>query len=199
MERKELDMVFRFMLAANRIKSLKRSGWVLSGIDEPEHVGDHSFGVALLSYIMAKNMGLDADKCMRMGLIHDVCEAVHGDIARRPTEALQGITNREKEAIEDRSMRRMLSVLSRKDRAHFAGLWRESIEMKTPESRVVRAADGMDLLLQLTEYSKRIGDAERLEEFLTTSKRKMSGDDFLYLYGKARRRILSSRRARRGR
>lgn len=72
MEKEELESIMEFMLHANKVKEIKRTGWVLNKVENPEHVGDHQYSTALLSYLIGKAKGLDAGKCMAMGLIHDV-------------------------------------------------------------------------------------------------------------------------------
>src|SRR3989338_2611923 len=44
-----------------------------------DSVADHSFRVAIIGYILAKEEGLDADKVLKMCLFHDLPEARTGD------------------------------------------------------------------------------------------------------------------------
>ena len=57
----------------------KRTGWIKSGIEEPESVADHSYRAALLAMVVPLT-GVDAGRCMRMALVHDLAESIVGDI-----------------------------------------------------------------------------------------------------------------------
>ena len=63
-----------------KLKELERTGWAMRGVKRPESVADHSFGTAILSMILAKDEGLDVGKAAMMALVHDLPEAVVGDI-----------------------------------------------------------------------------------------------------------------------
>jgi len=39
---KELDGILRFMLRADKLKEIERTGWLISKVKNPEHDGDHS-------------------------------------------------------------------------------------------------------------------------------------------------------------
>ena len=43
-------------------KRVKRSGWWVAGIDDPESVAEHSYRTALLGYILASLEGADPTK-----------------------------------------------------------------------------------------------------------------------------------------
>ena len=51
---KVVDRILAFMVRVDGLKHVDRTGWVIKRIrSRPEHVADHSFSTALLSYIMA--------------------------------------------------------------------------------------------------------------------------------------------------
>ncbi|MGC9099522.1 MAG: HD domain-containing protein, partial [Candidatus Micrarchaeia archaeon] len=96
----DLDSILKFMLKVDKLKEIKRTGWVISKVKDPEHVADHSFSTAAVSYLLAKKMGLDAEKCAIMGLFHDINEVLTGDIATRADERMQKLTNKVKKRLE---------------------------------------------------------------------------------------------------
>ncbi len=59
---RELDRLLNFMVEADKLKRVDRTGWVELGIRDPESVADHSYSVAILSYLIAKRRGLDEEK-----------------------------------------------------------------------------------------------------------------------------------------
>ncbi len=191
MDRKGLDRIYDFAVKSNRIKGLRRTGWVMSGIKHPEHVGDHSFSTAMLSFLMAHRMGLDAHRCMLMGLMHDVHEAITGDIASRPNERDQKYTNARKKAMEKRDTLLMLSLLPASERAYLARVFKELEAGMTRESRLVKEVDRLDVALQLLVYGKRMGKARR-DEFICYADRKITMPELRYMLDRARKEIPGS-------
>ncbi len=68
----------------SHLKQLYRQGWLRRGIpkDRCESVAEHSFGVALLALWLVETQYplLDAQKVLRMALIHDFGEVYAGDL-----------------------------------------------------------------------------------------------------------------------
>lgn len=62
------------------LKRTPRSGWFRIGVRQPESVAEHSFAVGLLAWRAARAAGLDAERALLMGLLHDFHEARLGDI-----------------------------------------------------------------------------------------------------------------------
>jgi putative hydrolase of HD superfamily len=71
------------MKHSGKLKELKRTGWVESGILEPESVADHSYRTTLLAMILSDQKGLDTLKTVKMALLHDLVESVTGDLTQR--------------------------------------------------------------------------------------------------------------------
>ena len=192
--KRELNSMMSFFTIVEKLKGVDREGWRLSGLKRFEHVGDHSYGVALISYIFAKRYGLDADKCMFMGLIHDLSEAIHGDIATRLNEKDQVMSNKEKRAIENRSMLKILRILPKKEQSLFISIWKEYSERKTPEAKLVNQVDKLDMILMLNDYAKHM-DSERIGEFFGSAGRTIDGSfsEIADIYNKEKRSILTGR------
>jgi len=74
--------------AAGSLKEVRRKGWVDRGVPDAESVADHSYRVALLAWALARTRGLDAERAMLIGLVHDLAEAEVGD--ETPYDALLG-------------------------------------------------------------------------------------------------------------
>ena len=90
----------------NQLKNIYRQGWLkvrigLEHKDKCESVADHSFSVALLALtIIEKNhLNLDALKCIKMGIIHELGEVYAGDYTPFDNITLEEKHNKEKEAI----------------------------------------------------------------------------------------------------
>src|SRR5438045_1530082 len=65
--------------AAVGLKEGRRKGGVDRGVPDAESVADHSYRVALLAWALARTRGLDAERAMLIGLVHDLAEAEVGD------------------------------------------------------------------------------------------------------------------------
>src|SRR5829696_4899937 len=72
--------------SAGSLKQVRRKGWVDRGVPDAESVADHSYRVALLAWALARARGLDAERAMLIGLVHDLAEAEVGD--ETPFDAL---------------------------------------------------------------------------------------------------------------
>ncbi len=107
---KELDGILRFMLRADKLKEIERTGWLISKVKNPEHDGDHSYSTAVLSYLLAKRMGLSAERCAVMGLFHDINEVITGDIATRYDKSLQKVSPEAKKRLKKRDELKLASI-----------------------------------------------------------------------------------------
>ncbi len=63
-----------FFFEAGELKRVKRSGWWLAGVKDPESVAEHSWRTALIAFVLARMAGLDAEKISVAALFHDLHE-----------------------------------------------------------------------------------------------------------------------------
>ena len=150
------------------LKNLPRTGWRFQGIKDGESVADHCYRVSLLSMILADllkthGVSLDAEKVMRMALLHEVAEARIGDV---PFPALEYISEDVKENGENTAVKSMFDafgVVGEK----YIDIWEEFESNTSVEGQLVRAADKLELMIQAYEYEK-IG-YRNLDKFWTNS------------------------------
>lgn len=153
-----------FLREVSRLKKVQRTGWVLRGVGGPggavESVADHSFGVALCASLVEGD-GVDWRKATRMALVHDMAEAVVGDIAPG-----QGVSDAEKHAMEASAMDALINgCLRGSPRAReIEALWHEYEARETPEARAVKDCDRLEMILQADAYERDEAD-RNLEEF----------------------------------
>ena len=69
-----MEGILEFLRAVGGLKGLTRRGWLEAGIKNPESVAEHSYRTAVLAMILADLQGLDAEKAIRMALLHDMAE-----------------------------------------------------------------------------------------------------------------------------
>lgn len=154
--------VLDLLEAAGKLKRIRRAGWVEAGIQEPESVAEHSYRTALLAMILADLQGLDAEKAVRMALLHDLAEAEVGDLT--PEE--KGAKGRAHTLEEDEAMDRLLSQLPEPLSARYSSLWRELRCAASPEAGMVTQADKLEMCIQALEYKGEALDPSRLNRFL---------------------------------
>lgn len=128
-----------------------RTGWVRRGVPAPESVADHSHRVALAALVAAAGRPeYDAARAVAIALAHDVAEAVVGDIA--PGD---GVPKSVKAAAEADAVSHMATLLGGADSAAgsaIASFWAEYEAGETPEARLVKDCDKVEMLLQAAEY-----------------------------------------------
>ena len=181
------------MIEADKLKAINRTGWVIMKVYKPEHVADHSYSTALLSYIMARKLGLDANKCIIMALSHDINEVITGDIATRAKEYLQKVNNTDKAIIENSNTLKMLSYLDKSSEFYLKKIWKEFKARKSKEAKLVGQVDKLDYIIQLISYHKYIKKDADVEEFFENAARQITIPELLYIYNKVKKQVYNER------
>jgi putative hydrolase of HD superfamily len=161
----------QFLTRAGALKAVPRTGWLDRGLPplETESVADHSFRVALLAWLAALERGLDADRVLKLALIHDLAEAVTGDRPPYDPDALASAADRaellnrrhirsdeeraRKRAAERAAFDALTAGLPAALREELDGLWRELEAGESAEARFVKQADKLETYLQSREYA----------------------------------------------
>lgn len=68
-----------FLRVVGKLKTLKRTGWVNNKIALPESVADHMYRMAMCSFLIT-DPALDRTRLMKLAVVHDLAEALVGDI-----------------------------------------------------------------------------------------------------------------------
>jgi len=155
------DLV-KFFEMAGKLKRTPRSGWVEVGIRKPESVADHTFRTSILCIVCSDLEGLDELKLLRMALIHDLPEAIIGDL----TPSRKIIGSKEK---EDNAMNQMLSLLPKEQREKYMTDWSEYQEGKTREAKAVRQLEKLEMALQAKEYEEAGSTRQSLKRFIQSA------------------------------
>ena len=130
-------------------------------------MADHSFAVALLALYEGERRGLDLEKLLKLALIHDLEEAIIGDLTPRD-KADRGATRVQRE--RERAIRELLSKLPAKSRPAYFGLWIDLRERRSKEARLVHQLDKVEMAFQAKEYGKRTGQREMCDFYDSASK-----------------------------
>ncbi len=145
----DLKKILKVFLTLQWAKELPRQGFIAMGFkrNEADSVAAHSFSTALLAYFLAKQLrkegiGVDADKVLKMGLVHDIGETIVGDVGT----FVKGMAGGVFKNIEEEGVKALVADLGCKE--EIIELIEEYNERKTVEARVVKAADNLDALAQ---------------------------------------------------
>ncbi|XP_038710337.1 5'-deoxynucleotidase HDDC2 isoform X2 [Tripterygium wilfordii] len=137
-----------FLSLCHRLKTTKRAGWVKRDVKEPESIADHMYRMGLMALISSDIPGINRDKCIKMAIVHDIAEAIVGDIT--PSD---GISKEEKSQREREALDHMCNLLGGGLRAKEIGLlWMEYEENSSPEAKIVKDFDKVEMILQALEY-----------------------------------------------
>ena len=138
--------VLRFLHLAGRLKGTARAGWKLRGIDAPESVADHTFRVCLMALVLGRGADppLDRERCVAMALVHDLAEALVGDIT-----PYDGVAPEEKHRREEEAMTQLSELAGARE---VLDLWAEYDRGETAEARFVKELDKLETVLQAAEY-----------------------------------------------
>jgi putative hydrolase of HD superfamily len=138
-----------FYLSLSNLKKTKRTGWIRNGIQNPESIADHMHRMAMIAW-MIKDPNLDRDRLIKMAIIHDVAEAVVGDLT--PDDP---VSREEKATLERCAMMNFVDILGKTEQANeMLGLWEEYEEGATLEAVVCKDLDKFEMILQAYEYEK---------------------------------------------
>jgi len=162
------DKIAQFLLGVSFLQSFKRRGWVMTGVRDVETVAQHTFHLTIASWILGEKKGLDPNKTMKLGLIHDLCEIYAGD--QTPYDPLKKISKDilkkparipknkkiewliKKKQKEWESLKRTTELLPREIANEIKNLWVEFEERLTKEGRFVYQLDKVENVFQATHY-----------------------------------------------
>ncbi|TAJ21302.1 MAG: HD domain-containing protein [Planctomycetota bacterium] len=135
------------LLALQPLERMPRTGWIQAGMPWIETVAAHSHSTALLVLALGARVepALDVDHACRLAVLHDVPEALLGDIPRSASELLPSGAKREAE-------RRAAELLLAPFGAGLERACGELAEQRTREARFTRACDRLQLGLRLLGY-----------------------------------------------
>ncbi|HET7425736.1 MAG TPA: HD domain-containing protein [Gemmatimonadales bacterium] len=141
----ELDGVLAFLRAAERLKTVKRSGWTSTG--EAESVAEHTWRLCLMAMVVyGQTPGVDLARLLRMCIIHDLGEAIGGDV---PAPAQ--VAGAPKSGQEREDLLTLVAPLPDSLRADIVALWDEYESASTVEARLAKGLDKLETILQHTQ------------------------------------------------
>jgi len=138
------------------LKNVTRAGWVRAGVDKPESVAAHSWGMSILALRLCPPE-LDLARVLSLCLVHDLPEVRVGDLTPHDD----------------------CSTKAEDERAAMLALAPEWIELfddyehgNSPEARFVKQLDKLDMGLQAKVYQRT--QHLNLDEFIESAKKRIS-------------------------
>jgi putative hydrolase of HD superfamily len=158
------------------LKRLKRTGWLDRGAppDQVESVADHSYFTALIAWLSALDRpDLDATRVLKLAMVHDLAEAIVGDLPPYSAEDLPDPGDPDavraffsvrhvrttgqraaKRAAEAVAIDQIARLMPDRAGAEFLELLREYEARDTPESRFVKDVDTLEAYLESLEQAR---------------------------------------------
>ena len=154
------DALLGLFLETAGLKRVPRAGWFQRGVAHVESVAEHSFGTAFVAMALADlvnaetehapgQSSLDLEKVLAMALLHDLAEVRLTDL---PVSAVKLFPEAAKSRAEARAMADLLAPLPAAGR--WQALWQEFEEQSSPEGRLVRDADKLEMMVQCLRYEQ---------------------------------------------
>lgn len=160
------DNLIALFIETTALKRLPRAGWILRGVPNVESVADHAYHTAFVALALsdvlnasgALAVALDTGKVLAIAVLHDLGETRLTDLPG-PTRHL--IPEGVKSQAELAAVQILTEPLPSAD--HFRALWREFEDASTPEGRLVRDVDKLEMMVQCLRYE--LSGSRGLDDF----------------------------------
>ena len=149
------DELLSVITLLQNLKTTKRTGWVRSGVKQPESISDHSHRCAMIGLILdgtpyGEGGALNGSHVSLLCTVHDVAESLIGDITPLDPRYISG----EKQRIEESAVQDLGKRIGGRAGALFVSLWNEFEHGATPEADVARQIDKLEMIVQALEYEE---------------------------------------------
>ncbi len=163
-----------FLIEANKLKEMPRTGWVLMQVKNPESIACHTFRLAVTAWLMSEKAGLNVERAIKIALFHDLGEVYTGDVT--PFGYYQGLSRKKKKdekllmkwvrlsrnekekrakvkfKREKKSFLKLTGSLEAKLKNEIYSHWYDNEKRISKEAKFVRQLDKIEMLLQSIEY-----------------------------------------------
>lgn len=141
----ELHGILVFLREAERLKNVTRSAWTSSARNES--VAEHSWRLCLMAVVLHRALPeVDCARLLKICIVHDLGEAIHGDIPAVQQSAGPGKSEQERA-----DLRTLATPLPLFIREEILSLWEEYEAGRTPEAKLAKALDKLETILQHTQ------------------------------------------------
>ncbi|EOR08430.1 bifunctional HD family hydrolase/N-acetyltransferase [Acinetobacter genomosp. 15BJ] len=131
-----------FLREAEKLKNVTRFSHTSNG--RQESTAEHSWRLCLMAVIFADQFkDIDFEKLLKICLIHDLGEAIHGDIPAILKDQFPAKNQQEKQ-----DLYQLTECLDDQPQMLIRSLWQEYEDATTPEAKIVKALDKLETILQ---------------------------------------------------
>lgn len=131
-----------FLEEAEKLKNVLRSAHTSSG--KQESTAEHSWRLCLMAMAFEEELaGLDMLKILKMCVIHDLGEAINGDIP-----AVSQNSHPEKAGQERKDLLTLMDSLDASLKTSILSLWDDYENAVSAEAKAVKALDKLETILQ---------------------------------------------------
>lgn len=142
MDANELSGTLEFLRLAERLKDTTRTAFTTEG--RQETVAAHTWRLCLMALVLEDHFpSVDFARLIKMCIIHDLGEAISGDIP-----AIEQKPEENKSDQERKDLLQLLGPLPRQLQQEITGLWDEYERASTEEARIAKALDKLETILQ---------------------------------------------------
>ncbi|MFW9850139.1 MAG: HD family hydrolase [Candidatus Thorarchaeota archaeon] len=171
------DIITSFFFAEG-MKRVERTGWNIIGIQIPrkESIAEHSWGTVYLSWLLTiylestQNSSPNLSKILSMAMIHDLPESIISDIPKPALDLGGDVMKQGKLHAETEALKKIIppSPAIQKNALMLAD---ELKSGHTFESRIVRAADLLDMIFHAITLERSGMKADLLNPFFESASR----------------------------
>ncbi|WP_445656799.1 HD domain-containing protein [Achromobacter sp. NCFB-sbj8-Ac1-l] len=131
-----------FLRQAEKLKDVLRSARSSGG--RQESTAEHTWRLCLMAMMLEEGLtGLDFVRVLKLCIIHDLGEAIHGDVP-----AIEQAPGANKGAQERQDLLTLAGSLDAPARTQLLALWDDYENASSAEARAVKAMDKLETLLQ---------------------------------------------------
>lgn len=142
MESPSISSRLSFLREAERLKDTLRSAYTTSG--RTESVAEHTWRLTLLAITLADELpDVDLLKLLKICILHDLGEAVGGDIPAPLQSSADSKSRKERD-----DFLALVEPLPEETKLEFVSLWDEYEAGQSPEARAAKALDKLETILQ---------------------------------------------------
>ena len=146
-----------------RLKNIGRAGWIRAGVEHPESVAAHSWGMSMLALKLTPPH-LDLVRVLSLCIVHDIPEVRVGDLTPH-----DDTTNKARD--EHNAMIELAP--------EWLSLFEEYEAGQTQEAKFVKQLDKLDMALQAENYQD---DYEMsLDEFIESARQRIVDEELINL------------------
>jgi putative hydrolases of HD superfamily len=141
------DQLIAFVFELVQLRRVKREGWRMVGVDNPESIAEHSLRAAQIAFILAKlERYPNPEEVCSMVVFHDIQECRIGDIHK---VANRYLTHNDPLVVEEQMKELGEIGLS------ISNLWKQTEEKSTQAGIIAKDADLLEAAFTAREYKER--------------------------------------------